>query len=358
MNSQMHARKDGDRGEFPILDKEGVVMPERRRLWPLDGLRGFAALAVVAYHYLYRGPQLYPQLGPSHAWFWWGQYGVQLFFVISGFVIFDSARGSSTGRFAANRAIRLFPAYWLAVVLTFTVVTVFGLPGRETTLPVALFNLTMLPGFFNVPYVDGAYWTLAVELTFYVVIGLLARTRALADRWLFVTLFTWLAVVLAVRGAGFMIDGNAFTDVFVNIAYWMPMFVIGIALNIGHRSGRWVLPGAVVAAALIIVAPGDLTVVPPMVAATLLALGALYIKLPTKLRPVSDYLGELSYPVYLVHQNIGYVIMLAVTSLGVHQLGTTAIAAAAAIAMATAISYAFDLPVRRRLRALVKARSK
>jgi peptidoglycan/LPS O-acetylase OafA/YrhL len=331
---------------------------ERRRLWALDGLRGFAALAVVAYHYLNRGPHLYAELGPAHPWLVWGQYGVQLFFIISGFVIFDSVRYSSTKRFAANRAIRLYPAYWVAVILTFTVVAVFGLPDRETSLPVGLFNLTMLAGFFNVPYVDGAYWTLAVELTFYVVIAMLARTRAFSDRWLFITLFAWLGVDLAVRAAHFLMPGNVVSEIVGGIAYWLPVFLIGIALNIGHSTGRWLLPAAVIAAAVCVVAPGDLSVVPVLIVSTLLTLGAIYVKLPDRLRPASDYLGELSYPVYLVHQNIGYVILLALASLGVPQFGAVAIAAASAIAIATVISYAFDIPVRRRLRALVAVRSR
>lgn len=331
-------------------------MPERRRLWALDGLRGLAALAVVAYHYLHRGPHLYSELGPSHPWFVWGQYGVQLFFIISGFVIFDSVRGTASGPFFANRAIRLYPAYWVAVIITFTVVAVFGLPGRQTTLPVGLFNLTMLEGFFNVPYVDGAYWTLAVELSFYVVIGLLARSRALSDRWLFVTLFAWLAVDLGVRAAHFLTPGNPVTEILGGIAYWMPMFLVGIALNIGHKTGRWLLPVLVIVAAFCVIAPGDLSVVPVLIVATFLTLGALYVKLPDRVRPVSNYLGELSYPVYLVHQNVGYVILLALAAWRVPQLGAVAVAAVVAIAIATAISYGFDLPVRRRMRAVVAAR--
>jgi peptidoglycan/LPS O-acetylase OafA/YrhL len=333
-------------------------MAERRRLWALDGLRGLAALAVVAYHYLDRGPSLYSELGQRHPWLDWGRYGVQLFFIISGFVIFNSVRGTATRRFFANRAIRLYPAYWVAVILTFTVVLVFGLPGRETSAPVALMNLTMLEGFFGIPYVDGAYWTLAIELTFYVAIALLARTRALADRFIFVTLFAWLAVALTVRTVGFLFNGHAAIDVLAGIAYWMPVFLIGIALNIGNDTGRWLLPIAVIVTALIIVAPGDLSVVPPLTVATLLTVGAIYVKLPERLRPTSDYLGELSYPVYLVHQNIGYVILLALVPLGIPQFGATAIAAATAIALATVISYSIDIPVRRRLRALVAARSR
>lgn len=338
-------------GEPELVGTEPVPpVSVRRRLWALDGLRGLAALAVVAYHYLHRGPELYPELGTSYPWLDLGQYGVQLFFIISGFVIFDSARKDATKRFFVNRAIRLYPAYWVAVILTFTVVAVFGLRGREVSVPAGLFNLTMLERFFNVPYVDGAYWTLAVELSFYVAIGLLARTAALLDRRIFVTLFIWLLVDLAVRGVDFLTSGNFVIEMLGGIAYWMPLFLVGIALNIGHRTGKWLLPAMVIGAALCVIAPGDLSVVPILAATTALTLGTLYVKLPDRVRPISDYLGELSYPIYLVHQNIGYVIMLALIAAGIPQFGSVTIAAGAAILVATTIAYGVDRPVRKRLR--------
>ncbi|MGE2836573.1 acyltransferase family protein [Mycobacterium sp. SMC-4] len=332
-------------------------MGERRRLWALDGLRGLAALAVVAYHYLDRGPQLYPELGHAHSWIEWGQYGVQLFFIISGFVIFDSVKSSTTGHFFANRAIRLYPAYWLAVFLTFTVVLFFGLPGRETSLLVALFNLTMLEGFFGIPYVDGAYWTLAIELAFYVSIAVLARIGALADGRLITTLFVWIAAVLAMRGIGLVFHGNPVIDMLDGIASWLPLFVVGIALNIGHKSGRWIAPVAVIICAVAVTASRGLAVLPPLIVATALVVAAIVVRIPQGVRPFSNFLGELSYPVYLLHQNIGYVLLLWLASAGVPQLGAVAITAAVAISIGTIAAYAFDIPVRSRLRAALASRS-
>lgn len=333
-------------------------MVERRRLWALDGLRGLAALAVVAYHYLDRGPHLYPVLGSRNPWVEWGQYGVQLFFMISGFVIFDSVRYSTTGKFFAYRVIRLYPAYWVAVILTFFTVSVFGLPGRETPLHVAFVNLTMLQGFINVQHVDGAYWTLAIELTFYIVIALLARTRALADRWIFWTLVLWLGISVTLRAAAVVLKGIVALEILGSIAYWMPVFIVGIALNVGYSTGRWSKPAALIVASICAVAPGNVYVVVPLMVATALTLSAIFIALPEQVRPLSDYLGELSYPIYLVHQNIGYVALLALASYGVPQYAAVLITAAAALTLATLISYKFDIPVRRRLRGLVANRFK
>lgn len=299
---------------------------------------------------------LYPQLGSLTVWADWMQHCLLLFFIISGYFIFDSARASGTKHFLANRAIRLYPAYWLAVILTFTVVAIFGLPGRETSFLSALVNLTMLEGYFGIPYVDGVYWTLTVELAFYATIALLARAGALADDRLFITLLAWLAAAAAVRGAGIVFDGLPLLPVYVRTAYEMPLFLIGIALNMGRRTGRWTQPIAVIVAAIAVRAPGDLSVIAPMVITTLVMLAAVYLKLPTRTHRFADYLSEISYPLYLIHNNIGFIVILALASQGVPMPGAAAITLAIVIPMATVIAYGVDLPARRRLRAGLKLR--
>ncbi|MGH8965075.1 MAG: acyltransferase family protein, partial [Actinomycetes bacterium] len=91
----------------------------RPRLAALDGLRFLAAMAVLAYHYVAVnhhawGPRTdvsFPNLQPLVAY---GSFGVQLFFVISGFVILMSAWGRDVRSFTASRVGRLFPAYWFS----------------------------------------------------------------------------------------------------------------------------------------------------------------------------------------------------------------------------------------------------
>jgi peptidoglycan/LPS O-acetylase OafA/YrhL len=100
----------------------------------LNALRGFAAFAVMLFHYTSRYGQLYGynDLLPFHMS--WGQYGVQLFFLISGFVIFMTlGRTRQPINFVVGRFSRLYPTYWAGVIATFTIVAVMGLPGRETS---------------------------------------------------------------------------------------------------------------------------------------------------------------------------------------------------------------------------------
>src|SRR5699024_11527568 len=86
----------------------------------------FAALFVVLYHYTFHYGRRFGHLSSDYSTeiFSYGHYGVQLFFIISGFVIFMSVRrGRSAGDFLIKRAFRLYPAYIASIVITFIVLS-------------------------------------------------------------------------------------------------------------------------------------------------------------------------------------------------------------------------------------------
>ena len=94
--------------------------PKSDRLVEIDALRGVAALAVVLFHYTTRFTELFkPGTLPTIS-FPGGHYGVNLFFIISGFVIFMTLEKTARPLdFVVSRFSRLFPAYWAAIFLTF-----------------------------------------------------------------------------------------------------------------------------------------------------------------------------------------------------------------------------------------------
>ncbi len=127
------------------------------RLLELDALRGIACILVVFFHFNVNQPA---------AWHWvnLGVGGVDLFFMISGFVIFYSLeKNHNAVDFFVARFSRLYPAYWVAVSITSALVL---LNGGTIHLHDFLVNLTMLQGYFGVEDIDGAYWTLGIELLF------------------------------------------------------------------------------------------------------------------------------------------------------------------------------------------------
>ena len=91
------------------------------RLELLDYGRFLAAISVALFHYTFNGISngkiasitLIPNLVEFTKY---GYLGVHLFFMISGYVIFFSARKGAPSKFAVNRAVRLYPAYWFAVL--------------------------------------------------------------------------------------------------------------------------------------------------------------------------------------------------------------------------------------------------
>lgn len=146
------------------------------RFRELDALRGGASLLVVFFHFT---------MGRSQAeyGFKYGVAGVDLFFIISGFVIFMSiTKVSSTKEFLVNRISRLYPTYWTCVLITFLVKIVVGfyMPYKAApNLWDLLGNLTMFQYYLNIKDIDGPYWTMIVEMLFYLFIALFFAIRKL-----------------------------------------------------------------------------------------------------------------------------------------------------------------------------------
>jgi exopolysaccharide production protein ExoZ len=87
-----------------------MAHPPVARWIGIQYLRGLAACGVVIFHY-FDGP-----MAPAGRQFALGQYGVDLFFVISGFIMYAVARTELVGRFLERRLGRIYPLYWVATI--------------------------------------------------------------------------------------------------------------------------------------------------------------------------------------------------------------------------------------------------
>jgi peptidoglycan/LPS O-acetylase OafA/YrhL len=143
----------------------------------VDGLRGVAALAVMCCHIEETSPLAHsvPRLAANvleH-----GQYGVQIFFVISGFVIAHSLSrltitAGSAFNFIVRRQIRLDPTYWTVLLITCAVARTFGQPAVwDTAVPRAAFlaNMFYLHELLKIEPVLLVSWTLCLEVQFYLI---------------------------------------------------------------------------------------------------------------------------------------------------------------------------------------------
>lgn len=167
------------------------------RFYEIDLLRFLAAMAVVLFHYTFRGyaegaysPVEFPVINEFSRY---GYLGVNLFFIISGFVILLSAMNRTAISFASSRFIRLYPAFWAAVTLSAIVIYLFGTPHFSVGLSQYLMNMTMVSGYVGIEHVDGVYWTLLVELKFYALVFLLLFINRIKQIEYF--LGAWLIVV-------------------------------------------------------------------------------------------------------------------------------------------------------------------
>jgi len=138
---------------------------QNNRLKELDALRGLAALMVVFFHFTMGRAQ-------ANLGFKVGTTGVDLFFIISGFVIYMSIGKVKTSLdFVINRVSRLYPTYWTCVSFTFVLIAVNSMFKNigwgYSDIIGYLVNMTMFQFYFEIPSIDGTYWTMIIEMIFY-----------------------------------------------------------------------------------------------------------------------------------------------------------------------------------------------
>ncbi|UWU81202.1 acyltransferase [Bradyrhizobium huanghuaihaiense] len=174
-----------------------------QRLAFIDTLRGIAVLSVVVQHALEVIVREHPT-GAYHSIFHdaigyymnFGRFGVALFFFVSGFVIPFSfpASASPVNDFAVSRFFRLYPAYWTSIAIG--LVTMQAVELRTYPLSQIVANITMLQSFLEVRHLWDFYWTLTIELLFYVACTILFAAGLLTRR------LTAVAIVVATALAG------------------------------------------------------------------------------------------------------------------------------------------------------------
>lgn len=270
------------------------------RLPVVDALRGFAALAVCWYHFTHGSAGFLPEgwLKASGAQGW---LGVEVFFVISGFIIPHALRRSSYqtadyGRFIVKRIIRLDPPYLASIVILLLLGYVCSaLPGfRGPPFAPTLTQVALHLGYLNAlagqPWLNPAFWTLAIELQYYLLVGLLFPViahRAATVRTLAFAALACLAVLLPAEQ---------------HLFHWLFLFMLGMAafqLRAGILGrGMFLLWVALLGGGAWLVNGG-------LIAATGAATALLLGLSSSKEHPALAFLGQISYSLYLLHVPVG-----------------------------------------------------
>ena len=300
-----------------------IMPPHATRLYEIDLLRFIAAMAVFLYHCAFRGRffNIYTIDYPDLAVFCkYGFLGVDFFFIISGFVILMSVQGKTPSSFVQSRCIRLFPAFWLAASLTALVCLFWGPDMFKPQLGQYLLNLTMLSGFLGVESIDGVYWTLFVEILFYIFVLIILLLKQLRHIVFYLSLWLIFSFISAIIYIPWIIQ-------YVFILNWACYFVAGAVLFLIMKNGMNRQYAALLLSAYGIaiyripsrfdslsttyatnfsVLTGVLLVTGIFVVMTLVALRKIQLSKRKKLIAI---FGSISYPVYLIHHNAGFVYM-------------------------------------------------
>ncbi|MEU6574956.1 acyltransferase [Streptomyces sp. NPDC046805] len=304
--------------------------PSRRggRLLALDGMRLVAALMVALYHYTGRSGTISASWGvtpakPFHALSLvtvYGCLGVQFFFVISGFVICMSSWGRPLGDFFRSRVARLYPAYWVALVLVGCATLVLPVVMHPLRLDQFLVNVTMLQMPMGTPRLLGVCWTLWVEVRFYALFALLVVARGVTYRKVVLFCGVWTLLAVICKAAK-----TELTEQLVMPDY-APFFIGGLALYLIHRHGSNLLLWGLVAVSWLLGqssaisglwepgnhgdfqrSPHVILLVVTLCYAAVAAVALGWLRWATW--PGLATIGALTYPFYLIHEHLGWFVI-------------------------------------------------
>ncbi len=360
----------------------------------LDAVRFFSACAVCVFHLgfyawaaeyssmerIFADVATFDFLTPIA---WMGWIGVQIFFVISGFVIANSANGATPFGFLRSRLLRLWPAAWICATITLLVRMAWG-EDFFTQLDGAWYHSILL--WPKGEWIDGVYWSLAIEIVFYGLVFLLLLTRTFrrlpAMAWVmtlvsaaFITM-SWLDTSgIAAQGAWFHAIAEQAEllplrhGVYFAVGIWLWMLSnrslsgfhwIGLCLAAVFGIAEIELRAWEMQAVEAPESSGQLLFAPALVWLLAVAFIAACTLRPDRFAPRTDagkhhlkLLGKITYPLYLVHSIVGAATIAWLVSFGVPPYLALVVAIALVIGLAALVALHGEPLAARPLKALL-----
>jgi peptidoglycan/LPS O-acetylase OafA/YrhL len=274
---------------------------ESRQILAIQMLRGVAAILVCLFHFTNGVPEFLPDNNIIKELFKFGHYGVQMFFVISGFILPYSLcksnyRISDFGKFLMKRLIRLEPPYLVSILLVILLgyISTFSPWYKGGEFHLDLLNLTLHLGYLNAyfgqQWLSSVYWTLAIELQFYLILGLVFpyfRQFSKVFQIAIILIFLSLSILIT--------DANL-------IFSYTPYFLLGIVTFLFCENRKISIVEYYAFFCLIMVVALIRVDSIGAIFGGVTALLVLFIKHSYSL---FNRLGDISYSLYLVHVSIG-----------------------------------------------------
>ncbi len=288
----------------------------------LDGLRGVAILLVLGFHAYSRWPLLVPY-GSEYAMFpifKLGWLGVQLFFLISGFVIFMTLDKTECFKvYIYKRWLRLFPAMLLASILIYLTAPFFN--ERPAGQP---YILDLLPGLtfiesgwwsrlvgMNISGLEGVFWSLYVEFKFYIIAGAiyfyLGRVSLVPGLVLLFVCSIGISAISSISDIWVINFAQKVSSSVLSLQYF-GWFAAGAAFYLYHQSKaeKWFI-FALCISLLSSIFVKNLSIYPAIAALMISSLFAISLKSSLIQSILTNrillFFGFVSYPLYLIHEN-------------------------------------------------------
>lgn len=284
----------------------------------VQAYRGWLMLWIVLFHYTYRITELYPNIQFPLQFENGGKIGVMFFFVISGFFlfqgIFKQEQQNIKGycKIIANKYWRLWLPYIFAIILIFAICSIWQLPGRTASVQEFLIN-TILIYHPQIAFVDSAHWFISHLILIQVIASLfLLIKRELRSKAIY-AYELFLCVVLIIN--------NAVQDPITCKLMWLLCVESSLKVMLGYnlfniiRKQRCIIHLAISIPLLIYFSVTiSLLWIPVYTAITYFAVG---FNMRKRILQPLVHIGNISFEWYLVHQNIGFLIILYLYGCGI-----------------------------------------
>ena len=330
---------------------------EKERNKQIDGIRGIAAIIILIFHMFCRYLQIYEN--SNIGWMeQWGSFGVVIFMLISGYFLgIESGKEKLTEKkfkffqYLFKKLLRLWPCYILAITLTMITVKCAGLPGRECSLLDYILNIFFINGFIGTPYVDGAHWYLTTLISITAIIGIIKKIKFNKKPLIYCI---WILVTGTLIKLGYGKFSSIIGGSYLGVA--LVGFAIAKFLNKKEQkyNKEWII--------LFIFSIVYCFIMQGIVGFIILALGTIIITmcLMKKMKFLESsiflWLGKISYPLYLIHQNIGFVIIKKLSEVtGSYQIIFSIIASICVLVLAVLIYY-FDKVIEEKVKNKIRKR--
>lgn len=300
-------------------------MEKSKKIKELNLFRGLAAIFIVLYHFTTRYNESFGHIKQPYLLnISYGYMAVAVFFILSGFLMaMKLNKEKSTKSFIKKRIVRLYPTYVVGMILTTVTLICFG--GEEFSSRICSFkdwliNLTMMPAYLGAEPVDGVYWTLGIEIIFYILIACVIKFKK--QKKIQSLSFFWIIISIIINVLQIFINNRLLKICgILLITEQVQRFIIGIIMYNIYKEDKINKTNYMILILCVIneyISQGiEYTLFLVFFSVIFYVIVCRKNTLPNIFNnKFINFISDISYPLYLTHQFIGYVIINKLEKIG------------------------------------------